>query len=217
MIHGFTKHRSSSSYSSVVLGDGASHLWMLNESAGTTATDLGASPVNGTYEGTYTLAQSTGLTGIKTALSLSGAGYVLTGSAAFLASASTTVEGWVNQGSTSTGNLLAINNNAGIRLQIGSNAVNVIFNGAQIATASIAANAWYHVACTLQSSGIALFINGAQVTTGGGWTAAATAYAAYMGQSGVGSEYLTGKIAAVAIYPSILTATQIMNHYNAGK
>ncbi len=190
---------------------------MLNESSGTVAQDLGPSPVNGTYSGTFTLGAGTGLSGIPKALSIAGAGYAESGSSAFLSSSSTTVEGWVYQASSSTGNLLAINGNGGIRLQIGATAINVIFNGAQIATAPISQDTWYHVVCTLASAGIALFVNGVQVTTGAGWSAASASYPADMGASVSASEYLTGMVAAVAIYQSILTAAQIANHYNAGK
>ncbi|MDQ0820574.1 hypothetical protein QFZ79_002866 [Arthrobacter sp. V4I6] len=83
-------------------------------------------------------------------------------------------------------------------------------------------NAWHHAVATQGSDGMRLYVDGTQI----GVLPAQTTAQSYWGSWRVGgdqlnnwplrptSNYFAGSIDEFAVYPTVLTATQIMQHYN---
>ena len=78
---------------------------------------------------------------------------------------------------------------------------------------------WYHLAVTFNGSTFIFYINGAPVSTTGGWTGYLADHA-FDGQIGAGdnSGFLpfNGGVDEVAFYTNVLTAAQVTNHYQVG-
>jgi hypothetical protein len=97
-------------------------------------------------------------------------------------------------------------------------------------------NAWHHVVATLSSAGQSLYVDGTlamtnpAVTSAEGvsgywkvgcghlanWQNAATAASGSTALDYTGPDYFTGQIQYAAVYTSVLTATQVKEHYTAG-
>ena len=82
---------------------------------------------------------------------------------------------------------------------------------------------WHHVAATAASGGaLKLYLDGAEVasTTTARWTGTNVNKRAVMASNWSGTaglQYLTGNLAAAAVYNTTLSASQVLAHYNAGK
>jgi hypothetical protein len=79
-------------------------------------------------------------------------------------------------------------------------------------------NTWYHVAVTYNNGNPKIYINGVldasssdTIVFGSSW------FGNDIGRLGNGSQYFNGKIAALQVYTSALTAQQILQNYNAQK
>ena len=86
-------------------------------------------------------------------------------------------------------------------------------------------NAWHHAVATQGSDGMRLYVDGTQIGVLPNQTTAQT----YWGSWRIGgdqlnswplrptSNYFAGSIDEFAVYPSVLSATQVTDHYNLGK
>lgn len=224
-------------YVNRVLADGASQFWRLGESAGATAVDSAGftdasvtSATRGTA-GAVVGDPDTATTFAGTSASTMGTRVPVQGPNTF------TVEGWFNTTTTSGGKLLGFGNqsvtsstsydrqlymdNAG-RLWFGVN------NGSArllSTTGSYRDGAWHHVAATLGTGGMVLYVDGARVagrtdvTSGqyysGYWRVGGDNLSGWTNRPS--SDYFAGAIDDVAIYPTALSAADLQQHYAVGR
>jgi hypothetical protein len=225
-------------------GDGANALfaWPLDETTGTTAADASGHNVAGTYAGT-----PTDVTGSSLACPRdTGGAYQLNGSSDYVTQASDvatagptslSVEVWfkstvasgmlVGFGTSRTGASSSVD-----RLLFISNAGKLVFGldpgKKTVLTTSQSVNdgSWHQAAVTVSpSSGTRLYLDGASVASDAGMTT---------GRSGSGywrvgydehsvwsrsgkNPFFTGGMRYAAVYPSVLTASQVSAHYVAGR
>ncbi len=222
-----------SSYVSQVIADGAAdycrmsttgsypdYVGNLDLTAGTGATVNAGGAVNGDPDGSATFnGTEAGTSGA--------AATTVPGPQTFSA------EAWFNTTSTSGGKILGFGN-AGSG-QSGSydrhvymdNSGRILFgvypNSVQTVQSAAGFNdgQWHHVVAQLSSSGMALYIDGLKVATNAGVTSAQT----YDGTWRIGGDNISGwtnqpssfffggSIDEVAIYPTVLTAAQIRDHF----
>ncbi|HEU5223296.1 MAG TPA: PKD domain-containing protein [Candidatus Lumbricidophila sp.] len=101
-----------------------------------------------------------------------------------------------------------------------------VYTGATVTaqtTQSYNDNQWHHVVATLGPSGMALYVDGALKATN-----TATSGQSYSGVFRIGgdnlggwpsrptNDYFTGNVDDVALYPAVLSASQVQNHYLLG-
>lgn len=225
---------SAGAYGRAVRADGASTWWRLNESTGATAYDWA-----GYRDGVVGTGVTRGAAGApaedgNTASSFDGTanGTVVTPTAE-PGPSTFTVEAWVKTTSRSGGKIIGYGNNptgasssydrhvymdnAG-RLTFG------IHSGAVRTVTSPAAyndGRWHHVAASVGSDGMALYVDGAPVARN---TVGPAGQSSYDGHWKVGgdslagwpsaptSTHLAGDIDEVAIYPTALTGAQVADH-----
>ncbi|RII95341.1 LamG domain-containing protein [Clavibacter michiganensis] len=85
--------------------------------------------------------------------------------------------------------------------------------------------AWHHVVSTMSpTGGMSLYLDGARVAVNAQFTAPESnagywriGYDNTSGWTGAGSNYFIGSMRFAAVYKTALTATQVQNHYNAGR
>jgi hypothetical protein len=225
-------------YSDAVLGDSPVSYWRLDETSGTTATDSTGGR-NGTYTNGPTIAQSGAVPdGINNrSASVDGVNdYVNVPYASALNPATFTVEGWGKvTGGSGTWRLLAsswsypspsdhrgywigVDTSNRWTVHIGNGSVTEVSVDGPVVTV----NAWTHVAATYDGAALKLFVNGVLVGN-----LATSTYAANASPVAfeIGAEYYNasrtsfflGGIDDVALYSSVLSATQLRTHYNAGR
>lgn len=86
-----------------------------------------------------------------------------------------------------------------------------------LANTTLALNTWYHAAVTLSSTGEAkIYLNGVLDGTGTNTLVTPTSNILYLGRTGSG-EYFNGRIPIAQIYNRILTASEVLQNYNAHK
>lgn len=214
-----------STYAGAVLGDQPVSYWRLNETAGTTATDLvGSNP--GTYTGGYALNQTALITNDTVAKSVA-----LNGSTAYATipnsgnlqiSNAITLECWVKMGSSVVGiqefvakqlAYLLRNNSGSVQFVLFFGGVPVVIN----VPSQFVANTVYHVVGTYDGSIIRLFVNGSQV----GFQAQTGPIDASIKPLDIGAadsagEFFNGNIEEVAVYNYTLSPTKITAHRTAG-
>lgn len=225
-------------YADTVKADGAQSHWRLGELSGATAADaIGAAP----------LTVGTGVTrGVSGALSAdSNTAYGFNGTAAATLATGTataapnvfTEEAWVQTSSRNGGRILGFGNaktgtsstfdrqvyldNQG-RVNFG---VKTLFwgfwpvNTAITGPTPINDGKWHHVAASMSSAGMVLYVDGKAVASQTG-TTTGSAYSGFFrvgsDKAMAGSDTFTGKIDEVALYPKALTADQAAAHAAAG-
>ncbi|HET9650163.1 MAG TPA: PKD domain-containing protein [Microlunatus sp.] len=228
-------------YSAGVLADGPSAYWRLGEPVGTTtAVDLSSGFNNATVMSGVTLGATGAFSGdTDTAATFNGTstGWVTTNTYAS-APAAFTAEAWIKTtttrggkimgfGASSTGSSYAYDrqtymlNNGRISFGIYTPSL-----ARQVITTPAAYNdgRWHHVVSTFGSTGMALFVDGTRVALNSTITAASD----YKGFWRIGgdnlanwasrptSDYFAGSIDEVAIYPGVLTNSQISQHWTRG-
>lgn len=105
---------------------------------------------------------------------------------------------------------------------IGFNTANTIFFtkvgvSSVDSTGTIADTNWHHFVLTYDGSTAKFYIDGADAGTSSySTTFDNTGGIYYIGNLHTGSQYFQGSIDEVAVYTSILSQTQVTNHYNAG-
>jgi hypothetical protein len=85
--------------------------------------------------------------------------------------------------------------------------------------------AWHHVVSTMSpTGGMSLYLDGVRVAVNAQFTAPESnagywriGYDNTSGWTGAGSNYFVGSMRFAAVYKTALTATQVQNHYNAGR
>lgn len=225
-------------YTSAVQNDGASHYWRLNESSGSTSTDwaggnnlvLGAGASLGA-PGAITGSKDTAATFNGTLTGTAGQTTTESGSTAF------TAEAWVKTTTLLGGKIAGFGNSqtgtstSYDRHLYMTNAGRIVFGVYPGAVKSVQTSAayndgqWHHVVGTLSGSGMRLYLDGALQASDASVTTAQS-YAGYWRVGGDNlsgwpnrptSNWLSGTIDDVSIYPSGLSAAQVSNHYATGR
>ncbi|BDZ51956.1 hypothetical protein GCM10025867_41970 [Frondihabitans sucicola] len=224
-------------------GDRSSSLFTLplNEASGsTTAADTDTGTMPGTYRGTMTTSATTPLACPRD----TGGAYVLNGTSSYVSSATQQTnpqtfseEVWFKT-STASGRLIGFGNaltgasstyDRHIYLNTAGQLVFGTYNGTYktiSSTASYTDNAWHQVVATFSSStGMTLYVDGAQVAVNASYNLAQTntgywriGYDSITAWTGSGSNpYFTGSMRFASVYSTVLTAAQVQQHYNAGR
>lgn len=226
-------------YAQTVLQDKPIAFWQLNETSGTTAYDISGNGNNGTYNGTgLVLANYTAPLGIGgNAPKFDGSTAYVTGSQLITSAvASVTLETWMNfEGiSAPNGGCFLKNGQYNSGYAVGNGGTDFDNAGINIiglyedqswnaTTVAIPLSGWNHIVMVIGASSESTFyLNGAQVATntnatinnpGAEWLIGAD------DNNGTGAglaRFFAGALSNAAIYGTALTATQILNHYNAG-
>jgi hypothetical protein len=232
LFNGFVDEQLGPVYSDLVMSDTPYAYWRLGESSGTTATDISGNGRDGTYTGTFTLGQASGIPGeTDTAVLLDGAtGHIDCGDTQMrVGGTSVTLEAWVK--------LTAINPAA--RMMVVSKHINVqpgfrLFvdtdntvgfgtrDGTNINTAdTLAANTLYHlVAVEPGSAGgdAKIYIDGIEKASGALPNVSGnTTINFIIGKELTSIGFLDGTVDEVAVYDYPLNATQALRHARAGR
>jgi hypothetical protein len=231
-------------YKDEVLFDSPIGFWLLDEASGTTMTDYSTSAINGTYYNNPSLDQAGNSGGILKSVFFNSASsmnaYTATSSTFNLAPSSNwSIEVWYKDNNTTNSTietLVSIRGNDGLSTDtLGNIAIN---NGAAgkiqgFTTSSVPANLiltydltpdtnWHQVVLTAVSSGaLKLYVDSVErASTTTARYSTTTNKRAVVGSNWnatVGFQYSTANIAAVSVYNTTLSQSQINNHYNAGK
>jgi hypothetical protein len=200
--------------------------------------------VTGTYTNSPTLNQTSGVKDANTAVTFDGTNdYLVMGDVHdFAGTTPFSAELWVNRGSDSTNYRKLVSkerytsgtNRGGWNLSIvesdhatdankfafarfdgGSNSSNAR------STTVTQPGVWYHVAATYDGTTMRLYVNGAlEDTLASSLVVENHALPLYVGVFGAISltdQIFQGQLDEVAIYSSVLTAQQVVQHYNAGR
>jgi PKD repeat protein len=226
-------------YPQAVYAAGPSHYWRLGEPSGTTLRDTGA-----TNDGTAGSGVALGAGGAVAgdgngAIDLSPAigGRVRTPLRA-LGTNTFSIEAWVQASGTDRGRLVGYGDAASAtatstnhdRVLYLDNAGRVTFgvNPAQYrvitSPASYDDGAWHHVVATMGADGMRLYVDGAQVASRSTGTTAGNYYGAWiLGADTLSgwpnrpsTDYFGGVLDEVAIYPHVLPAATVRQHFEAG-
>jgi hypothetical protein len=228
-------------YQGVVLADNPIGFWMLNETSGSTGDDLTANNNNMTFRNSPTLNVSTGLSGVTKAITFNGTDQVA--DTAIVATFNTNAnsawssELWFKTTSTTsfaspgvwkgTGDVetAAFFFNVGGSGKVGVRAMDSAGSGfilIENATGTYNDGNWHYLCATSVSTGnMTLYVDGVSVAststarygtnqnkqiTAGANATAETSFA----------NYFNGSLAAVAVYSTTLSGTQITKHYTEG-
>ena len=132
-----------------------------------------------------------------------------------------TVAAWVRPTSfTNQGNILAKSGNTGYRMRFQSTGTFWMYaNGNTITSPSAyTINNWFYTVGVFSSSGLLMYINGSLVQSNG--TAFSPSYVAsnvYVGSLNSTSELFQGRIANLSVYNRALSATEVLQNFNAQK
>ncbi|MGC3953808.1 MAG: PKD domain-containing protein [Propionicimonas sp.] len=230
-----TVTENASAYTNTVAADGASHLWRLDEPAGSTMVvdaigSAHGSPKTGTtLGGAGALLNETG-----TALTSTASGSVVT-TTAEEAPAAVSVEAWVKTTSTRGGRIVGFGDQEKTGLVStktdralyldNSGRPNFMINDGAVRTVTavkgINDGQWHHVVGTIDEAGMQLFVDGARVARDqrynapmsytGFWRLGADGTTGFANRPTDGA--LAGTIDAVATYPAALTLAQVQSHF----
>lgn len=224
----------SNAYQNAVLGDSPSAFYVLDDT-GTTAADLGPYDLTGTVGSAIT----EGVPGLVTSSSESAMGFPGTQSAAgavrvspaaqLQPSSAVSLEAWFRFAATPANFtvLAAYGRNSGLatyELYVKNGAlVSQITSSSgllNLSSAPLTANQSYYAVATYDGTYSRLYLNGALVATSAA-KAGTLSYTSGYGFS-IGDDYssnnpaFAGTIADVAVYAAALSATQVLDHYDAG-
>ncbi|HEY4871714.1 MAG TPA: LamG-like jellyroll fold domain-containing protein [Candidatus Dormibacteraeota bacterium] len=224
-------------YGGKVTGDGPAGYWRLGEASGSTAYDSSGGGNNGLYMTGTTLGQGGALLNDPDAATLFNGtgGYVrVPNSTSLDITGAISLEVWAQFNDLGTNQLL-INKGDGVSPSgtsyqmyylTGSNPgvhFQITFNGTTYEAAQPTApivGRWYDFVGTRTASGaLTLYVDGSAVGTGqdaGGAFSSVSSGVGIGGAGGNGVSPFNGTLDEVAIYPSALTATQVLAHFNAG-
>jgi hypothetical protein len=224
-----------------VLSDSPVAYWRLGEASGTVAADQrGLRP--GAYVGGPALGAAGALpSDADTAATLAAGQYVSVSDAAALspeagAAGKLSLEAWVRLAALPTGGPAAVVAKGAsgayeyaLRIQP-NGAVDIILWTAGGSTyqsitspaGAVAPGGWYHLVGACQNGvSCQVYVNGTQrasVTSGWGATPPSDAAAPLtIGRRGDGAQPLAGTVDEVAVYSTTLSATQVQEHYRAGR
>ncbi|HEX4471068.1 MAG TPA: LamG-like jellyroll fold domain-containing protein [Nocardioides sp.] len=224
-------------YQTAVLADSPTFFWRLQEKSGTTAADTSGNARTATITNTPAFAQTSPITSEPSDVAFgTGSNGYLTSTATSTTPTTFSVEAWVKTTSTSGGRLLGFGDGAAgsgssstdCQLYLAPNG-KVEFgldDDSPTALASSAAvnnGSWHYVVGTYSTStGAKLYVDGALTASGtlakpssftGRWRAGAESMSGW--PSNPTSNYLSGTIDELAVYPSVLSAARITAHYTA--
>ena len=220
-------------YADIVRADGATDHWSLGEPSGTTAYNL-ARPMDMTTGSAVTRGAAGALAGdVDTASTFGNNASSFAATSTPVAGPQTfTAEAWFTTTSRTGGRILGFGSAATgasgsydrmVYLDTQGRVNFGVYPGAmRVVTSSAAFNdgEWHHVAASLGSTGMTLFVDGKQVGARTD-TTSAQAYNGYwrVGADNVwsGSTTFTGSIDEVAIYPTALPADRIAAHVAVGR
>lgn len=214
------------SYASIVSADGPVAYWRLEETSGTTAEDSTANNHDLTLANTPTLDVDgvvDGENGMTFTGSSSEYGYVAD-HADFAWGTACSFEGWIKTTSTASNQVIVSQWNADYAFWLGFESAGQATFRVRIASTNYTAQVsggwndglWHHVVGVRDGTQIRLYVDGKVV--------ARTAVAAGSLDSSTsnvdvgrvaGSAYLTGSLDEVAVYTKVLTAAEILEHYEA--
>jgi len=225
---------SGGAYSDAVTADSPTSYWPLDESSGANSFDhVGFSDLQfGTGVTRGAMGPLSGVTASTFSGTSTGFGSTQSG----IAGPKTfTAESWVRTTSTSGGKIIGFGNSptgtssAYDRHVYMSNSGRIFFGvypgsvQTVSSTASYNDGQWHHIVASLGSNGMRLYVDGKvvgsrdDVTTGqpyvGYWRVGGDSLNGWSSQPN--SNFLNGDIAQVAIYPTVLTKTQVIDHYVA--
>lgn len=226
-----------SSYPQMVLRDNPRGYWRLEETSGTTATDLGSANNKGTYQGGYTLGVNGALIGGDKAAHLNGVdGKVMIGDPSNgsldFGTGDFTVEAWfrttVNGDEAILGKQSVDAGTAFWQVTVTANSTYIgrirakISDGTTTRTAfgpalRVDDGKWHYVAVRyIRNSGINIFVDGLSSFTSGPLTTSVDNSANLrIGYAG-GYPYFNGDVDEVAVYPQALPDNEIFAHYSGG-
>jgi RHS repeat-associated protein len=212
-----------SAYADEALSDTPTAFWRLDEGGGPSAWDWSGNDLTATYAGGYTLQQTGALADLDTSVLLDGTSGQATVAGINLANNSFSLEGWAKRASIGTNDWIIGQgpNTANQGLAFGFTGANTFrcgfFNNDLTTSATYTDTSWHHWVCTYNASTNArtIYRDGVQV-------ASDTASADYAGtgtlmignKTGTG-EFFAGSLDDVAVYPNILTPTQVTDHFAA--
>ncbi len=219
-----------SRYAAAVLGTGGlQDYYRLDETSGTTVRDSKGTR-NGTIQGGVTLGVPGALAGdLDPAMRFDGTGYVdVPGGAAGLVGGAMTLETWaiLPNAPPAHGSLVGIRNDADADFYIlmlgNSNKLECRFRngaGAQFdLNPTITPDAWHHLALVYDGSAtLTLYVDGAVAASTPASGRIANATPSLRVGKDVNNNGLATTVDEVAVYNVALTATQVADHYNAGK
>ena len=197
--------------------------WRLGETSGTTACDTKGTS-NGTYIGGYTLGQPGAIGGdANTAAAFDGvSGYVSVPDAAALDVGDTfTVEAWVKRISPGSGVWeTAVSKQGGAWLLMFNEFDRLTLRRSKVgnvasATVPISDTNWHYIAASKSGASVHLYVDGKDVTGSvTNSTMADNTSPLVIGESSI-SSWFDGTVDEVAVYRSVLSASQIADHFKA--
>jgi hypothetical protein len=231
-----TAASTATAYPTQVLSDGANLYLRYNETAGTFAADTSPSNDPGDHVGGPTRGVA-GLLSGSTAVTYNGSTQWTYSDTKRSKPAQYSIETWFKTTTTSGGKLVGMGdrqvqasaaNDKNVYMTNSGQLIFGVYTGGTHVTISTAGSynngAWHHVVATQGSSGMKLYVDGSLKAT----NAAITNSQSFYGYWHIGgdnltnwpskptSNYFAGTIDETAIYPSVLSASQIAQHYTLG-
>ena len=220
----------SDAYGAAVYAGNPEFYWRLGETLGSTAADAGPNGVTGNYIGTYTQQQAGALAGVSdTAVAFNG-GAVVSGTQDSNPTVYTE-EAWFKTTTTSGGKIIGFgdatngtssNYDRHVYMQDNGQVVFGVWTGQTntITTGpSYNDGKWHQVVATQGPGGMSLYIDGQ--LSGTNPQTQAQGYNGYWRVGGdttwgSSSPWFNGTIDEAAVYPTVLDASTVLNHYNLG-
>ena len=214
---------SASRYATAIEGDSPAQYYQLNETSGTVAADSSGNGVNATYVGSPSLAQTVSFGAPSaTAVGFNGASqYVQLPSGFANIAGGFTFEAWVNPGSTNaTENIFDLGNNSNNEIYlVKPDFTNNLELGGTYGTVNIGNalpfNAWQYIAVTISGGAVTIYRDG--VSIGSGTITAPQNITRTTDKIAGGANFsdFYGEMEEAAFYSTVLSPTQIANHYSA--
>ncbi len=224
----------SSAYADLLAGHGASHLWRLEEAAGSTLVVDSIGSAHGTPTG-ETFGNAGALLNESSKAAAGTASSTVVTTTAETAPASVAVEAWVKTTSTRGGRIVGFGDQANtanastitdrVLYLDNSGRPNFMINDTAMRTVTarngINDGNWHHVVGVADGSGMQLFVDGARVARDQRYTAGRS----YQGYWRIGSDItnsftnrpsdlaLAGQLDEVAVYPRGLSLAEVQSHY----
>jgi len=219
------------SYGAAVFNLSPDLYWRLGESSGTVAADSGPLGVAGTYYNGVTKGTTGALAGVaSTAATFNGSNGQVVSTSSFNNPTTYSEELWFKTTTTNGGKLIGFGDSTSglsgsydrhVYMETGGQLTFGVWTG-QTNTITTAASfndgAWHHMVATQSSDGMKLYVDG--TLRGTNSQASAQAYSGYWHVGGDVTwgpqPWFAGAIDEVAVYSSVLTPTQVQQHYQLG-
>ena len=218
------------SYGKAVYADNPTLYWRLNESSGTTASDVSPNQVDGTYAGGVTQHTASPVSDPAFAATFGGTNGVVGSNQQFTNPSNYSEEVWFNTTTQVGGKLMGFGdkqsgNSSNYDRHVYLDAAGHLNFGVWTGSANVITSPntyndgkWHQVVATQSStSGMSLYVDG--VLAGTNSQTQAQAYTGYWRIGGdvswSGANYFNGQLDEAAVYDSVLTAAQVKDHYDA--